>query len=77
MFKKTIIAGLAATAILAAMASSAYSYQGTGGNWGSGWESDGSGGFIGTGGNWGSGWASDGSGGLIGTGSNWGSGWSR
>ena len=55
----------------------AQDYRGTGGNFGSGWTPDGSGGFSGTGGNFGSGWTPDGSGGLSGTGDNFGSGWER
>jgi len=42
---------------------------------GSGWRSDGRGGFSGTGGNFGSGWQSDGRGGYSGSGDNFGSGW--
>ena len=49
--------------------------QGTGNNSGSGWRSDGIGGFQGTGNNSGGGWRSDGIGGFRGTGNNSGGGW--
>jgi len=54
---------------------SAQTSQGTGNNFGSGWRSDGNGGYRGTGNNFGSGWQSDGNGGFRGTGNNFGSGW--
>ena len=44
-------------------------WTGTGNNFGSGWLSDGFGGFLARN-NFGSGWQSDGSGGLFGTGNN-------
>ena len=71
---KTFSAAVALSLFLAA-ASLAQSFQGNGNNFGSGWRSDGSGGYTGTGNNCGSGWRSDGNGGFTGTGGNFGSGW--
>ena len=51
------------------------SIYGTGRNQGSGWMSNGAGGFNGTGRNQGLGWMSNGAGGFNGTGRNQGSGW--
>lgn len=61
--------------LLSVTGSWAQSFQGTGNNFGSGWRSDGNGGYQGTGNNFGGGWRSDGNGGYTGTGNNFGSGW--
>lgn len=61
---------------LSALVAAAQSVSGMGKNFGSGWSSDGHGGYQGTGKNFGSGWSSDGRGGLQGTGKNFGRGWS-
>jgi hypothetical protein len=53
------------------------SYQGTGKNFGEGWQRDSQGNLHGTGKNFGEGWAPDGNGGYRGTGKNFGKNWLR
>ena len=76
--KKNLVFFLVAVTLVSFCAiSNAGDLYGTGDNLGSGWQSDGNGGYRGTGDNLGSGWQSDGSGGLRGTGDNLGSGYRR